>query len=185
MLLMSTSFVTEAQIKFGIRAGLNASNVSFDNLPNRRERFGFHAGVFTTVGLVPEFMSLQPELSYSVQGVAFKPTSNDKVMLNMNYINLLLPIVFKLSSIDIQVGPFASFLISSPDYTVYNENKIIVDAFKKFDAGLTAGLVYNMDKLMFGIRYNQGFIDVSKDNVRPFLGSGKNSTGQVSVGYKF
>ncbi len=184
MLLMFTSLLSEAQMKFGVRAGLNASNVSFGNLPNRRERFGFHAGVFTNVMLMPEFISLQPEINYSVQGVAFKP-SNDRITMNMNYVSLLLPIVFKISSFDIQVGPFASYLVSSPDYTVYNENKIIADAFKKLDAGLIAGLVYNREKLMFGIRYNQGFVNISKDNVQPFLGNGKNAVGQVSVGYRF
>jgi hypothetical protein len=38
---------------------------------------------------------------------------------------------------------------------------------------------------MIGIRYNQGFIDVTKDISRPYLGAGKNAVAQVSFGYKF
>lgn len=88
-------------------------------------------------------------------------------------------------TIDVQVGPFAAYLISTPDYTLYNSTTVIVDAYNKIDAGLTGGLSYNFNKLLIGIRYNQGFIDVTKDNSRPLLGSGKNAVGQVSLGYRF
>ena len=183
-MIILTPSVSQGQTRFGIRGGLNAANISFDNLPNRGERYGFHLGIFTEVPLVTDFMSIQPELSYSVKGTNYKPASvNQK--LNMNYVDLLLPVAFKLSSIDVQVGPFASYLISTPDYTYYKDNTIVVDAFKKFDAGLTAGLSYNFSRMIIGLRYNQGFMDVTKDKARVLLGSGKNAVGQVSLGYKF
>ncbi len=174
----------QSQTRFGIRGGLNVSNISFDNLPNKGERFGFHVGVFADVPVVLDFMSVQPELSYSVKGTAYKPL-NERQTLNMNYVDFLLPVAFKLGSIDVQVGPFASYLISTPDYTVYNDNTVIIDAFNKFDAGLTAGLTYNFNHFLIGIRYNQGFIDVTEGLSRTLLGSGKNAVGQVSLGYKF
>lgn len=183
-LIMITPSITHGQSRFGIRAGLNVSNISFDELPNKSERFGYHVGVFAELPVVPDFMSLQPELSYSVKGAAFKPL-NDRRTLNMNYIDFFLPVAFKLSSIDVQVGPFASFLTSTPDYTLFDDTRVIVDGFKKYDIGLTAGLSFNFNKMFVGIRYNQGFVDVTKDNARPFLGSGKNAVGQVSLGYKF
>lgn len=183
-LIMMTPSITHGQSRFGIRAGLNVSNISFDELPNKSERFGYHVGVFAELPVVPDFMSLQPELSYSVKGAAFKPL-NDRRTLNMNYIDFFLPVAFKLSSIDVQVGPFASFLTSTPDYTLFDDTRVIVDGFKKYDIGLTAGLSFNFNKMFVGIRYNQGFVDVTKDNARPFLGSGKNAVGQVSLGYKF
>ena len=184
LMLIASASVSQAQIKFGVRAGLNASNVSFPNLPDRSERFGFHLGAFADVPVSPNFMSVQPELSYSVKGAGFKYL-NDRQTLNMNYLDFLVPVAFKLDAFDLQVGPFASFLISTPDYKFYKDNRIIADAFKKFDAGLTAGLSYNFSKMFVGVRYNQGFIDVTQDNSRPFLGSGKNAVGQVSLGYKF
>ncbi len=184
LLIVMTPSVSQAQSRVGIRAGLNATNISYDNLPNRSERFGYHAGIFADVPVIADFMSVQPELSYSVKGTGFKPAT-ERLTLNMNYVDFLLPVAFKLGSFDLQVGPFASYLISTPDYTGYNDGKIVVDAFNKFDAGLTGGLSYNINKIMIGIRYNQGFIDVTKDISRPLLGSGKNAVGQVSVGYKF
>ena len=184
-LMLMSPIVSQAQAAFGIRAGLNATNISFDLLPNRSERIGFHAGIFADLPVLPDFFSIQPEVSYSVKGAAFKPL-NERRNLNMDYIDFLLPVAFKLGPVDVQVGPFVSYLISTPDYEVYNENSIVVDAFKKADAGLTGGLSYNFSKMFIGVRYNQGFVDVTKDNSRPFLGgSGKNSVGQVSLGYRF
>ena len=176
--------VSQAQSTFGIRGGLNVSNLSVENLPNKAERFGYHIGVFANVPVIVGFMSLQPELSFSVKGAAFKPLT-ERRKLNMNYVDFLLPVAFHLSSIDIQVGPFASYLTSTPDYTTYNDNQVIVDAFKKIDVGLTAGLSFNFGKMFLGIRYNQGMVNVVKDNAKLFLGNGKNSVGQVSLGYKF
>ncbi len=184
LLFMLLAGSVHAQNRIGIRGGLNATNISFENLPNRSERFGFHIGIFGDVPVITDFMSIQPELSFSTKGTAFKPLDKRQT-LNMNYVDLLLPVAFKLGSIDIQVGPFASFLISPPDYTVYNDNSVVVDAFNKFDAGLTAGLSYNFSRMMIGLRYNQGFVDVTKDNSRLLLGNGKNAVGQVSLGFKF
>jgi Outer membrane protein beta-barrel domain len=181
---LMTPSVFHAQIKFGIRAGLNVSNVSFEKLPNKSERFGYHVGVFADVPIVTDFLSIQPELSYSVKGAAFKPLT-DRQTLNMNYVDFVLPVAFKLTIFDLQVGPFASYLISSPDYAVYNETKVITDAYKTIDVGLTAGISVNINKLMVGIRYNQGFVAVTKDSSKPYLGDGKNAVGQVSLGYKF
>lgn len=176
--------MAQAQSKFGIRGGLNVSNVSFDNLPNKAERFGYHLGVFAQVPLISDFISVQPELSFSTKGTAFKPL-DERQTLNMNYVDFFLPVAFNLGSIDIQVGPFASYLTTTPDYTVFNDNTLVVDAFKKYDVGLTAGLSFNFSPMFIGIRYNQGLADITKDNSRPFLGSGKSAVGQVSVGFKF
>ena len=182
--LFFTPSVSNAQTQFGIRAGLNATNVSFKSLPNKSERFGYHVGVFADVPISPGFVSLQPEISYSTQGTSFKP-ANERQTLNLNYVDLLLPVAFKLSMFDLQVGPFASYMTSKPNYTYYADNKVYTDGFKKYDVGLTAGITMNVNKFLIGLRYNQGFVDITQDNARVVLGSGKNAVGQVSVGYKF
>ena len=183
-LLMLVVTNSQAQISVGVRGGLNASNISFENLPNKSERFGFHAGIFADVPIVTDFISVQPELSYSTKGTAFEPL-NDRETLDMDYLDLLLPLAFQLGPFDLQVGPFASYLLSTPDYTVFDDRTLISDAFNKFDAGLTAGLSYNFNKFLIGVRYNQGFINVAKDKAQSLLGDGKNAVCQVSLGYQF
>jgi hypothetical protein len=179
-----TAISAEAQLKFGIRGGLNASTVSFPNLPNKSEKISFHIGGFTDIPISDNFMSIQPELSYSSKGTMFK-VLNQKQSINMNYVDLLVPVSFKMNAFSLNVGPYVSYLISSPDYIYYNDNSVLVDGFKKIDAGLTAGLNYNFNKMLFGLRFNQGLIDVTENNTRTLLGSGKNAVGQVSVGFKF
>ncbi len=182
--MMMPAANVQAQTQFGIRGGLNVSNISFDNLPDRGERFGFHAGVFADIPLIADFIQLQPELSYSAKGAAFKFLGDDKT-LNMDFIDFLLPVAFRLGKIDLQVGPFASYLISTPDYEVFDNTDVVIDAFKKTDVGLTAGLSYNFAPMTVGIRYNQGLVDITNDNGRTFLGEGKTAVGQVSIGFKF
>lgn len=183
-LLLVSAIPTSAQTTFGIRAGLNASNIAFDNLPERSEKLGFHVGLFGELPLSPGFMSLQPELNYSQKGTAYE-VLNDRQSLNLNYVDFHLPLAFKLSTVDLQVGPFASYMISKPDFTVFDENRIVVDAFNPFDAGLSAGLNFNINKVLLGVRYNQGFVNLSKENAEALLGKGKNGVGQVSLGYRF
>lgn len=185
LVLMMMPFANiQAQSKFGIRGGLNVTNISFDKLPDRGERFGLHTGIFADLPILADFIHLQPELSYSVKGAAFK-FLGDRKTLNMKYIDFLLPVAFRLGNIDLQVGPFASYLISKPDYKVFDSTEVVVDAFKKTDVGLTAGLSYNFAPMTVGIRYNQGLVDITNDKGRPFLGKGKTAVGQVSVGFKF
>lgn len=183
-LLLCSTLTLSAQSTFGIRGGLNASNIAFENLSNRSEKLGFHAGVFADVPLATGFIHLQPELNYSVKGTKYE-VLNDKQSLNLDYIDFHLPVAFKLSTIDLQVGPFASYMITKPDFTVFDENRVVVDAFNTFDAGLSAGLNFNFNKVLLGVRYNHGFVNLSKENAETILGKGKNGVGQVSLGYRF
>lgn len=183
-LLILTTIISKAQINAGLRAGLNATNISFKNLPERSNQYGFHFGAFLDLPLVPKFLSVQPEISFSTKGTDYKYLG-EKKSLKMNTIDLLVPVAFKLSTIDLTVGPFISFLINKPVYTEYTNNSVIVNGFNKVDAGLTAGLKFNLKKVFIGIRYNQGLMEVGNDNLITALGSGKNAVGQVSLGFMF
>lgn len=183
-LLIITTIICKAQINAGLRAGLNATNISFKNLPDRSNQYGFHFGAFLDLPLAPNFLSVQPEISFSTKGTDYKYLG-EKKSLKMNTLDLLVPVAFKLSTIDLTVGPFISFLINKPVYTEYTNNSIIVNGFNKVDAGLTAGLKFNLKKVFIGIRYNQGLMEVGNDNLITALGSGKNAVGQVSLGFMF
>jgi hypothetical protein len=184
LMVIASTTMLNAQTKFGIRGGFNASNVSFGSLPDRSERYGFHVGVFVEVPITANFMAIQPELSYSVKGSTF---TYGKVLqtLDLNYIDFLLPLVFKINAFDLKVGAYAAYLVSTPDYTFKTANLVMINAFNKVDGGLTAGIDYNFSKLLVGLRYNQGLVDITTDTSRPFMGAGKNAVGQVSLGYKF
>ncbi len=183
VLLLASSFC-HAQIKIGIRGGFNASNISFNNLPERSEKYGYHLGLLLDITAIPAFLSIQPEISFSTKGTDYS-TLGESRSIKMNSVDLLIPVSFQLNAISLNVGPFASFLIEKPIYTDYANNDIILNGFKKIDAGLSAGISYNLSKIFFSLRYNQGFINVSNDDVIAVIGKGKNAVGQVSIGYWF
>ena len=182
LLLLSKS--GSAQFKYGLRAGFNASNVSLKNVSERSEKYGYHAGAFVEIPMIKNFMDFNPELGYSLKGTSFE-ILNQKRKLNMNYVDLILPLSFKLKEIDLQAGAFTSFLIGKPKYKINKETTVNAEGFKKYDAGLTIGLNYNFDLFFIGLRYNQGFVNLNDSPENNFLGKGKSAVGQVSVGYKF
>ena len=184
MWILMTSTLSYAQIKIGARVGFNASNISFASLPDRSETYGYHIGLLLDIAALPGFLSIQPEVSFSTKGAAYSSLGVRR-SITMNSVDLLVPVAFKLNSISLQVGPFASFLIDNPVYTSYANNAVILNGFNKFDSGLTAGISYNIGKLFLGLRYNQGLVNVSKDEIISAIGKGKNAVGQVSIGYWF
>lgn len=184
LLVLMISNLCQGQIKVGIRGGFNASTISFNDLPERAEKYGYHLGLVLDITAIPEFLSVQPEISFSTKGVAYT-NLNEKQYIKMNSVDFLLPVAFKLNSVSLQVGPFVSYLIKDAEYIGFTNNGIILDGFKKLDTGLTAGLSYNVGKLFFGLRYNQGFINVSNDEIIAAIGKGKNAVGQVSLGFWF
>ncbi len=181
-LFMTT--VSHAQFKYGLKGGFNASNLSLDNVSSRGEKYGYHLAGFVEIPMIKNFMDLNPEIGFSAKGTQFE-ILNQKRKLNMNYVDLMLPLSFKLKEIDLQVGPFTSVLVSKPTYKIASEAKIKAEGFKKFDAGLSIGLNYNFDLFFIGLRYNQGFVNLNDSPNTNFLGKGKSAVGQVSVGFKF
>ena len=184
MLIIFSTTLSNAQIHVGLRGGLNASKVSFKNLPDRSEKYGFHLGVLLDVTAIPDFLSVQPEVSFSTKGTNYDYLG-DRQTITMNSMDLLLPVAFKLGSVGLQVGPFASYLLQDPKYTELPNNTVIVDGFRKLDAGLTAGISFNFSKMFLAARYNQGLVNVSNDNIIETIGEGKNAVAQLSIGVIF
>lgn len=176
--ILATPSVFFAQ-KFGIRAGLNATNVSF-NLPEKAEKFGFHAGIFTEVKMIGDFLALQPELGISTQGTTYK-LLGQKENFNLTNLNLYLPVAFKLSLVDIQIGPYAGYALSKGT----NLQGAVDNSLKSLDFGATIGVNFYLSNFLIGARFNQGLTGISKDVIKEAFGSGKNSVGQLSVGYVF
>ena len=175
----------------GIKGGLNASTLYLDNVDDRNERIGFHVGVFTQIP-VSSFFAIQPELQYSMKGVSADYNllgANGRNTFKLNYVELPVLATFKLgNSVDLQAGPYASYLLSSKvstegdlgsDYRNINR-----DNFNTFDFGLAGGLNIYFGKLLLGLRYGQGLQPVAKDGAaRLLMGKAKNAVGQVSIGF--
>jgi hypothetical protein len=201
-----------AQIKFGLKGGLNASNIIGDHSLNADEnndaaftlqyltKVGYNFGAFVNLPIKGKF-SLQPEVMYSFQGAKFKATTTDGFgdqtttdgQQNLSYIQI--PVLAKLTfnhKFYIQTGPQFGFLAAAKakdNGGSYGDDK---SSFQSFDFAWGIGLGYTMPMgLGFDIRYNLGITSVDKNtdqNNDGGDGTGlkdHNSNIQIGVLYQF
>ena len=201
--LISAPLISQAQLddsRFGIKGGLNISNLYRDNVGDQNARFGFNLGIFTELA-VGESFSLQPELLLSTKGNRATYGNNGgvpdivgvegEVKSNLTYIDI--PILAKVTFgevINVHIGPYASYLIGasiSGDGDLGNgSQELNRDNFKAWDYGLAAGLGVDLSAVTIGARYNLGLVDVAKSTAAEFiLDNSKNSVLQFYIAAGF
>jgi hypothetical protein len=201
-----------AQIKFGLKAGLNASNIIGDHSLNADEnndasntlqyttKIGYNFGAFVNLPIKGKF-SLQPEVMYSFQGAKVKATFTDDLgdqtvtngQQNLSYIQI--PVLAKFTfnhKFYVQTGPQFGFLGAAKAKAnggSYSDDK---SSFQSFDFAWGLGIGYTLPMgLGFDLRYNIGITSIDKntdDNNDGGDGTGlkdHNSNLQVGVFYQF
>ncbi|MDH5033340.1 porin family protein [Chryseobacterium cucumeris] len=187
----STSTSTEAttpstsspKIKFGLKAGLNVSNLSNMDMNSKA---GFYGGVFVNIPVAKDF-SVQPEVLYNAVGAKEKGGSNAK--LNLEYLSV--PVMFQykaLPNLYVEAGPQFSFLIDAR-LKKSASTGALKNATQSFDFGIGLGAGYNLTKnIGVNIRYTAGLSDIVKTKYQYGYdreGSVRNGVFQVGVNYKF
>ena len=213
--LLATAAISSAQaqdIRFGLRAGANYSNLS-GNIKNEdtyNNKVGFLGGVMLNVPLLAEgLLSIQPEILYSQKGFENKPTEFSSVLgkqkregnVNYNYIDVPLLLKFKALGFVAEAGPQYSYLLSSNNETKTTttpavgsptvsetKDKNDVSGLNRNELGYLAGVGYEATNgLSLNLRYTGAFSDfVKSDNSAYFNGDLKNarhSAFQLSLGY--
>lgn len=189
-------------VYFGPKVGGNLSHIFYSGdtespFNNSNMRLSSHFGVFAEF-VFSDFLSLQPELLYSVKGDKFTIDSDDTYESSFVYKYLSLPIVLKYyvtEEITIEAGPQVAYLLSAKDLrkgeevsTEYGEEEAsfdIKDFMQVYDVGATAGVGYlTKSGFYLSARYNMGLINTSKDEA-DLLGSFKNGAIQLSAGFSF
>ena len=156
-----------------------------------KTRWGFNVGLFTEK-LLTNSLYVSPEIGYTTKGssVTFK-NLNTKNNFNLNYAELSLPFTYKLNGVNIQLGPYLSYLINVKAKTQNETTQVITEIdksnYNNFDAGFLVGL--NLDltpNIAIGTRYGLGFVKIARtDASRVALGDARNMVGQISIAYKF
>lgn len=168
VLLLACSFYGFSQsTKYGVRAGLNISNLNFDGtpMPDNDHRNGFVIGFFGEYSL-SKTVYVMPELQFSAEGAKPEP-------LQLDYIQMPILFKFRLSEkLHLGAGPQVGLKINKVD-----------DGIRNFAYSGVAGLEYKINLMLFAdVRYTYGFSNIFDDN----LGiKANNSTIQFGVGYKF
>lgn len=98
--------------QFGIKAGVNITDIEDDLAPNAtNSETGFHVGGLAHIHLARSF-ALQPEVVLSSQGARYTlPTYNGET--KNYYINVPLLLQYMRSGFRLQTGPQIGFLLSS------------------------------------------------------------------------
>lgn len=173
---ISLATVTQAQVRFGFKAGANLANLTGD-VEGTKMKFGFNAGAVAKIS-VSESFSVQPELVFSTQGA--KAEEGDGA-IKLNYINLPIMAQYNTGGFVLEAGPQFGFLMSAKSDDG-DEEIDIKDGLKGLDLGLGFGAGY-LTESGFGVnaRFNLGFSNLIDDGGDEY--KMKNSVIQIGVFY--
>ncbi len=158
-------------VKVGVKGGVNFSNLTSDDNNSNKVLTGVNFGLFAKLPITKSF-ALQPEVYFITKGseITYNNVFVDGTgKFELNYIEVpLLAVINLTNNINFQVGPYASYLVSSKVKNVTNvnfnfEDNIDSGDFNKFDTGVIAGFGFDGKSLGFGVRYNLGLITVGKE----------------------
>ncbi|WP_296618880.1 porin family protein [Marivirga sp.] len=186
-------YAFQENLKLGIKAGLNYSNVYDANEEsfNADGKFGFVGGLLLHIP-IGDFLGFQPEVLYSQKGFKGNGTlfgSNYSFTRTTSFIDIPLQFALKPTEfLTILAGPQYSFLIKQKDEfessfgTAAQEEEIRNDNIRKNILGVIAGIDINVDNIIIGLRMAW---DVQNNN-----GNGtsdtpryKNVLFQTTIGY--
>lgn len=185
---MSISFTSNAQIKFGIKGGLNLTNLTGDPVADIKDALstytGFNVGVALNVGL-PFGFAIQPEVLYNQTGMKFKeslPLFGDiSALISVGAIQVPVGIQWgvELGPIRpyIQAVPYISFPVSHVAKVetggAVEKSKLANDIFSSFDYGVGVGAGVDLWKLQASVRYNWAlgsFVKTDQSNAQEVIG---------------
>ena len=192
-----TSSESAMSAKFGIKGGLNLTNLHSNDFSDNHLKAGFNAGIFSKIPVTPGF-SIQPELLYSVKGN--KSDYNNFVegtgeyRFNLGYVELpLLAVVNLTKNFSIHGGGYAAYLTNADIKDVNNNGNINgitdlnADNFNRWDFGLAGGAAFDIENFTIGARYNYGLSDIGKSGnlSNTLLGNAKNNGLSIYIGFGF
>lgn len=183
--------------QFGIKGGVNFSNIYSTEVDDNNVLTSFNAGVYAAFP-VGEIISIQPELLYSRKGGKLEYDSaltSGKAEFKLNYLEV--PVLLKVNITDnlsVHAGPYFAYLIDAgvsndADGDVLDfDDEYNNDDFNKFDVGISGGIGFDFNSFGIGARYNYGFSTIGKE--RDIAGTtytipdGKNSSISLYLSYK-
>lgn len=167
--IVATAVTAQAQVSFGVKAGLNGYNFSGPDADDAdyKTKIGFNVGALVGIPVSDQF-SVQPELLFSAEGSKISE-GDDRINFNLNYLNI--PVLLKFNSTSgfyAEAGPQVGFLMSAKaDSKIggVSDEEDIKDSFKGTNFSLAIGAGYKLGNgLGIGARYNLGLSSVADDS---------------------
>ena len=183
--------------KFGIKGGLNLTNLYSTDANTDHLKAGFNAGVFAKLPVTRGF-SVQPEILYSLKGN--KSTYDNIVQgsgeyrFNLGYIEMpLLAVVNLAPNFNLHAGGYAAYLVNAnvknvnSNGDVQGATELKTSDFNKWDFGLAGGLGFDIQHFTLGARYNYGLSHIGKSGsvAGNLVGNAKNAGFSIYAGFGF
>ena len=164
------------QTHFGLKAGVNFTNLKQDPEEDLQTKTGFHIGGLAHIHISDRF-AVQPEVMYSTQG-----TKLDNFTAKRDYINVPVLAQFMFGEgFRLQTGPQAGFLISAKNKTDDTETDVN-DVLETFDFSWVVGASYLFPAgIGIDARYNHGITDTYENTSV----EQRNRVFQVGLFYQF
>ncbi len=184
----------DSTTQFGVKGGVNLSNITGDDSGNFDSRTSFHLGLFMEIPISERF-SFQPEVLYSGQGFTLlkdNPIGSD-IEYQLDYVQIpLMAKIYVIKGLYAEAGPQFGFKVKETIDTKEGSNsgtEVNPDdsKLKGFDTNLALGTGYKFDNgLLLSARYTFGLTNIFKDDA-PLIGNAdvKNSVWQFGVGFSF
>ena len=181
LLLFATS---QAQsFHAGFKAGANINKITGESF-SQQFTYGYHAGVFATLGLGTK-LSIQPEVllnqintdTSSQFSKIYSSFASNASHVKLNYLSIPVLIGYKLAPfLTIQAGPQFGILMNNNNNLVQNGKQ----AFKKGDLSMLAGLQIKVGAIRVYGRYAIGVNNINDiDNKDKW----KSQSFQIGVGF--
>lgn len=183
---VSTSSHAQEYWNFGVKGGVNFTNMTSDGFEDNNSRTGFHLGVLAEIPVSDRF-SVQPEVLYSTQGTKDEG-ANFTDEYKLDYIQV--PLIAKIYLIDglaLEAGPSFNFLVNE-EYE-YESGLLDIrsdsELASTFELGGALGASYKFNNgFFFNGRYVLGFTDAfDSDNFDD--DAIKNNGFQLGLGFQF
>jgi hypothetical protein len=182
--------------KFGIKAGVNLTNMYVQDVSDENMKVGFNAGFFAKLPVARGF-SIQPELLYTSKGA--KETYDNFILgegeyrFNLNYIELpVLAVINVAKNFNVHVGPYISYLAEAnikdlnDDGSIDEIADLDTDDFNRIDYGLVGGLGIDIANFTLGARYSYGLREIGDSDIAGQLTKdSKNSAISLYIGLGF
>ena len=177
--LLGLTSVQAQKIDFGVKAGVNLSDLKGKDIADTEMKTGLYIGGYANLGLSDNIF-FQPEVLFSMQGASM---DEEDEAFTLNYLNV--PLMFQYGineNLKVELGPQVGFLLKA-DFDNGEQEIDVKEQMSSIDFGMNLGATYQLDNgLNFSARYNLGLSDVYDSDL--FDSEAKNAVISVGIGYK-
>ena len=185
VLLLGIHQVTNAQLHFGLKGGVNYNSDSFEEVTNdvlngAKSKTGYHAGVWFRAKIPALGLYIRPELVYTeLKNDVTYNNFLQSVPTDYKFRKIDIPVLFGKQFLkigNIFVGPSFQYIMSS-DFGIDDLQEISID---QFTMGIQLGVGLEFGRLGIDARYERGLSSIETSFTDKIINSNINFDTRIS-----